>query len=87
MRRQLRQYKRTEDQVFPTGHYFKGGTYGHTIQLPGPEHRAREPAVHGLHRSQPVSRFAHQRREPAPSLARAVCVSRRSIVIRMVATV
>ena len=29
----MRQYKRTEDQVFPTGPYFKGGTYGHTIQL------------------------------------------------------
>ncbi|MGH7616886.1 MAG: hypothetical protein ACREPM_06625 [Gemmatimonadaceae bacterium] len=32
-RRQMRQYKRTEDQVFPTGSYFKGGSYGHTIQL------------------------------------------------------
>ena len=34
MRRQLRQYGRTEDQVFPTGAYFKGGNYGHTINLP-----------------------------------------------------
>lgn len=34
MRRLMRQYGRTEDQVFPTGDYFKGGTYGHTIQLP-----------------------------------------------------
>ena len=33
-RRQLRQYKRTEDQVYPIGSYFKGGTYGHTIQFP-----------------------------------------------------
>ncbi len=32
-RRQMRQYKRTEDQVFPTGPYFKGGSYGHTIQF------------------------------------------------------
>jgi hypothetical protein len=32
-RRQMRQYHRTEDQVFPTGSYFKGGSYGHTIQL------------------------------------------------------
>lgn len=32
-RRQMRQYKRTEDQVFPTGAYFKGGNYGHTIQF------------------------------------------------------
>jgi len=34
MRRQMRQYNRTEDQVFPTGSYFKGGNYGHTINLP-----------------------------------------------------
>jgi hypothetical protein len=34
MRRQMRQYGRTEDQVFPTGPYFKGGNYGHTINLP-----------------------------------------------------
>jgi starch-binding outer membrane protein, SusD/RagB family len=34
MRRLMRQYGRTEDQVFPTGDYFKGGTYGHTIVLP-----------------------------------------------------
>ena len=33
-RRLMRQYGRTEDQVYPTGNYFKGGTYGHTIQLP-----------------------------------------------------
>ena len=33
MRRLMRQYGRTEDQVFPTGSYFKGGSYGHTIQL------------------------------------------------------
>jgi hypothetical protein len=34
MRRLMRQYGRTEDQVYPTGNYFKGGTYGHTIVLP-----------------------------------------------------
>lgn len=34
MRRQLRQYKRTEDQVYPMGSYFKGGNYGNTIQFP-----------------------------------------------------
>jgi hypothetical protein len=33
-RRLMRQYKRTEDQVFPTGSYFKGGSYGHSIQFP-----------------------------------------------------
>jgi hypothetical protein len=34
MRRLMRQYNRTEDQVFPTGAYFKGGSYGHTINFP-----------------------------------------------------
>jgi len=34
MRRLMRQYGRTEDQVYPTGQYFKGGSYGHTIVLP-----------------------------------------------------
>jgi hypothetical protein len=33
-RRLIRQYKRTEDQVFPIGPYYKGGDYGHSIQLP-----------------------------------------------------
>jgi starch-binding outer membrane protein, SusD/RagB family len=36
MRRLMRQYKRTEAQVYPTGAYFKGGTYGHSLQLPVP---------------------------------------------------
>jgi hypothetical protein len=34
MRRQMRQYGRSEDAVFPTGSYFKGGEYGHTINFP-----------------------------------------------------
>jgi hypothetical protein len=33
MRRLIRQYGRTQDQVFPTGSYFKGGTYGTDITL------------------------------------------------------
>jgi hypothetical protein len=33
-RRLMRQYKRTEDQVYPTGSYFKGASYGHAIQFP-----------------------------------------------------
>jgi hypothetical protein len=34
MRRLMRQYGRTEAQVYPTGSYFKGGSYGTTIVLP-----------------------------------------------------
>jgi len=33
MRRLIRQYGRTQDQVFPTGPYFKGGTYGSDVTL------------------------------------------------------
>jgi hypothetical protein len=33
MRRLIRQYGRTQTQVFPTGNYFKGGTYGSDITL------------------------------------------------------
>lgn len=33
MRRLIRQYGRTQAQVFPTGSYFKGGTYGADVTL------------------------------------------------------
>ena len=33
MRRLIRQYGRTQDKVFPTGSYFKGGTYGADVTL------------------------------------------------------
>ena len=33
MRRLIRQYSRTQDQVFPTGNYFKGGSYGTDVTL------------------------------------------------------
>jgi hypothetical protein len=46
-RRLMRQYKRTEDQVFPTGAYFKGGTYGHSIQLPVPTSELANPQYNG----------------------------------------
>lgn len=47
LRRLMRQYKRTEDQVFPTGSYFKGGSYGHTIQLPVTNNELANPNFHG----------------------------------------
>jgi hypothetical protein len=33
MRRLIRQYGRTQDKVFPTGSYFKGGAYGSDVTL------------------------------------------------------
>ncbi|HEX8246490.1 MAG TPA: RagB/SusD family nutrient uptake outer membrane protein, partial [Longimicrobium sp.] len=34
LRRLIRQYGRTEDDVFPTGTYFRGGLYGNDVNLP-----------------------------------------------------
>lgn len=36
LRRLIRQYGRTQDQVFPTGAYFKGGSFGEDVNLPVP---------------------------------------------------
>ena len=49
-RRQMRQYKRTEDQVFPTGAYFKGGSVRPHDSVRGDQYGAHEPAVQGVHR-------------------------------------
>lgn len=34
LRRQMRQYNRTQDNVFPTGSFFKGGNYGSDVNFP-----------------------------------------------------
>jgi len=34
MRRMIRQYNYTQDNVFPTGNFFKGGVYGTDVNLP-----------------------------------------------------
>jgi hypothetical protein len=34
LRRLIRQYGRTQDNVFPTGAFFKGGTYGNNVNFP-----------------------------------------------------
>jgi starch-binding outer membrane protein, SusD/RagB family len=34
LRRLIRQYGRTQDQVFPSGQFFKGGTYGTDVNFP-----------------------------------------------------
>jgi hypothetical protein len=47
MRRLIRQYGRTQDRVFPTGTYFKGGTYGtQIVAYPLPSER-NHPAYKG----------------------------------------
>jgi len=46
LRRLIRQYKRTEDQVFPTGPYFKGGSFGHDVNLPVPNSEQVNPLFH-----------------------------------------
>lgn len=48
LRRLIRQYNRTEDQVFPAGIYFKGGTpYGHDVNLPVPDAERVNPQFTG----------------------------------------
>ena len=43
LRRLIRQYQRTEDQVFPNGAYFKGGIYGDDVNLPIPFDEQNNP--------------------------------------------
>lgn len=43
MRRLMRQYGRTEDQVFPTGSFFKGGLYGDDVNFPIPFDEQNNP--------------------------------------------
>ncbi len=47
LRRLIRQYGRTQDQVFPTGLYFKGGSYGADVNFPIPNSEAVNPLFHG----------------------------------------
>ena len=43
MRRLIRQYGRTAATVFPTGAYFKGGTYGTDVNSPVPQREQNNP--------------------------------------------
>ena len=47
LRRLVRQYGRTQDQVFPVGSFFKGGTYGTDVNLPTPDTELTNPNFHG----------------------------------------
>jgi hypothetical protein len=47
LRRLVRQYGRTQDQVFPTGTFFKGGTYGTDVNFPATDDELNNPAFTG----------------------------------------
>ena len=47
LRRLMRQYGRTEDTVFPTGDYHKGGSYGTDVNLPLPIEEDNNPNSSG----------------------------------------
>jgi len=47
LRRLIRQYNRPQDQVFPTGQYFKSGTYGADVNLPVTDNEMTNPNFKG----------------------------------------
>jgi hypothetical protein len=47
LRRLIRQYSRTEANVFPRGSYFKGGTYGTDVNFPVPDLELPNPQFKG----------------------------------------
>lgn len=47
LRRLVRQYNRTPGAVFPSGAYFKGGSYGSDVNLPIPQPEVNNPAAEG----------------------------------------
>ncbi len=47
MRRLIRQYRRSADQVFPSGVYLKGGSYGDDVNLPLPQEEGNNPNFAG----------------------------------------
>ena len=47
LRRLIRQYGRTQDQVFPVGNYYKSGVYGTDVNLPVTDNEVTNPNFHG----------------------------------------
>jgi hypothetical protein len=43
MRRLIRQYGRGSETIFPTGAYFKGGTFGTDVNSPVPQREQNNP--------------------------------------------
>ncbi len=44
----MRQYGRAADAVFPSGAFFKGGTYGPDVNFPIPFEELENPELSGL---------------------------------------
>jgi len=47
LRRLIRQYNRPQDQVFPVGAHYRGGSYGVDVNLPVPQAEENNPAFEG----------------------------------------
>jgi hypothetical protein len=47
LRRLIRQYSRTQEQVFPQGTFFKNGTYGTDVNMPVTDGEKTNPNFHG----------------------------------------
>ena len=47
LRRLVRQYGRTQDQVFPTGVFHKGGNYSSDVNIPIPDTEKSNPLFTG----------------------------------------
>ena len=47
LRRMIRQYGYTQDQVFPTGQHYKGGSYGSDVNFPVPDVERSNPQFKG----------------------------------------
>jgi starch-binding outer membrane protein, SusD/RagB family len=47
MRRLIRQYERNAEDVFPSGSYTKGGSYGDDVNLPMPQEEGNNPNFNG----------------------------------------
>jgi hypothetical protein len=47
LRRMIRQYKLSQDQVFPNGNYYKGGAYGSDVNFPVPDVERANPQFAG----------------------------------------
>ena len=47
MRRLVRQYNRTQDQVYPTGAFHKNGSYGTNVAFPVPDAEKTNPNFTG----------------------------------------
>jgi hypothetical protein len=47
LRRLIRQYGRTQDNVFPVGVHYRGGNYGVDVNLPVPQQEENNPELGG----------------------------------------